>query len=146
MGRSVYKHPDGLTLTSKANALIAADDDGNAVFLPFGATGLKELKELGDALLALAAEQEQEREQKQKQKQKITLKRVGASMGRSLIDELRAMRGKPQAKAVCAIHDKLFALSKLKHFDCAAAGFAGAIVNVLEIGVANLPAFKGGKQ
>ena len=134
MSRTVYKHPAGLTLTSKANALIAADDDGNVVYLPTG------LKELGHALLALAAEQEQE------QKQKITLERAGASMGRSLIDELLAMRGKPQAKAICAIHDKLFALSKLKHFDCAAAAFAGAIVNVLEIGVANLPAFKGDKQ
>ena len=135
--RTVYKHPNGLTLTSKGNALIAADDDGNAVFLPIGTTGLKEL---GDALLALAAEQEQE------QKQKFALERAGAFMGQSLINELRAMRGKPQAKAVCAIHDKLFALSKLKPFDCAAAAFAGAIVNVLEIGIANLPALKGNEQ
>ena len=133
--RTVYKHPDGLTLTSKGNALIAADDDGNAVCLPIGATGLKEL---GHALLALAAEQEQ--------KQKFALERAGAFMGQSLINELRAMRGKPQAKAVCAIHDKLFALSKLKPFDCAAAAFAGAIVNVLEIGIANLPALKGNEQ
>ena len=135
MGRTVYKHPDGFTLTSRGNALIAADDDGNTFLLPIGATGLKEL---GHALLALAAEQ--------KQKQKFTLERVGALMSHSLIDELLAMRGKPQAKAVCAIHDKLFALSKLKPFDCAAAAFAGAIVNVLEIGVANLPAFKGDEQ
>lgn len=129
MSRTVYKHPDGFTLTSKGNALIAADHDSSAVSLPVCSTVLREL---GHALLALAAEQEQ----------KFTLKRAGAFMGRSLINELLAVRGKPQSEASRVIHDKLFALSKLNQLDSATAGFAGAIVNVLEIGIANLPTFK----
>jgi hypothetical protein len=68
--------------------------------------------------------------------------RAGTAMGRDLIDELLVVRGKPQAEAFRVIHDKLHALSKLEHFDSAAGGFAGAVVNVLEIGIANLPTFK----
>lgn len=129
MSRIVYSHPDGFTLSSKGNALTATDDDGKTVSLPIGSSGLKEL---GRALLALAA----------KQDEKFTSERAGAVMGHDLINELLAVRGKPQAEAFRAIHDKLYALSKLEQFDSAAGGFAGAVVNVLEIGIANLPTFE----
>jgi hypothetical protein len=133
MNRTVYNHPDGFTLAFNDNALTATDDDGDAVSLPIGSTGLKEL---GFALLALAAEQDDE----------FASERAGAVMGHDLINELLAVRGKPQAEAFRAIHDKLYALSKLEQFDAAAGGFTGAIVNLLEIGIANLPKSKGDEQ
>ena len=55
MNRTVYTHPDGFTLAFNAHTLIAADDNGKTVSLPIGRLGLMEL---GNALLALAAEQE----------------------------------------------------------------------------------------
>ena len=129
MNRTVYSHPDGFTLAFNDHTLIATDDDGKAVSLPIGPTGLKEL---GNDLLALAAEQEE----------KFTSERAGAAMGLDLINELLAVLGEPQAEAFRAIHDKLYALSKLEHFDSAAGGFAGAVVNVLQIGIANIPEFE----
>ena len=126
---TVYQHPDGGTLAFNDNELTATDDEGNAVCLPIGPLGLAEL---GNALLVLAAKQEEQ----------LTSERAGAVMGSELVDELFALRGRPQAQAFRALHDKLLALSKLEHFDSAAGGFAGAIVNVLEVGIANLPKFK----
>lgn len=55
MNSTVYNHPDGFTLDFNDHTLIATDDDGKTVFLPIGPLGLLEL---GNALLALAAEQE----------------------------------------------------------------------------------------
>ena len=126
MSRTVYSHPDGPALALNDHTLIATDEEGKTVSLPIGPLGLTEL---GNALLALAAKQEK----------KFTSERAGAGMGFDLIDELFALRGKPQAEAFHAIHAKLYALSKLEHFDSAAGGFAGAVVNVLQIGIANLP-------
>lgn len=65
--------------------------------------------------------------------------RAGAALGRDLVQELVALRGRPQAEALRAVRDKLRALSKLQDADSAAAGFAVAIVNVLEVGTANMP-------
>ena len=126
MRRTVYNHPDGFTVTFAEHTLTAIDDDGKSVTLPIGPLGLVEL---GNTLLALAAEQEE----------KFTSEMAGTDMGLDLINELLAVRGKPQYKAFFAIHDKLHALSKMEHFDAAAGGFASAVVNVLEIGIANLP-------
>lgn len=124
-----YKHPDGFTLGFSDNTLIATDDNGNTVSLPMGLAGLTEL---GNALLVLAAEQDE----------KFTSECAGALMGRDLINELLMLRGKPQCEAVQATHAKLHALSQLEHSGSAAGGFAGAVVNVLEIGIANLPKFE----
>jgi hypothetical protein len=63
-------------------------------------------------------------------------------MGNDLINALLAVRDEPQREAFRVIHDKLHALSKLEHFDSAAGGFAGAVVNVLQIGIANIPQFE----
>ena len=133
MNRTAYSHPDGFTLAFKDDVLTATDEAGKTVSLPIGPLGLMEL---GNVLLALAAEQEE----------KFTSERAGAGMGFDLIDELLAVRGEPQAEAFRAIHDKLHALSKLEQFDSAAGGFAGAVVNVLEIGIANLPQFEGDEE
>ena len=51
----VYQHPDGFTLAFDDHTLIATDDDGITVSLPIGPLGLVDL---GNALLALAAELE----------------------------------------------------------------------------------------
>ena len=55
MSRTVYSHPDGFALAFNDDALTATDDDGKAVSLPIGPLGLVDL---GNALLALAAERE----------------------------------------------------------------------------------------
>jgi len=55
------------------------------------------------------------------------------------VHELCALRGQPQADALRTIHGTLKALGKLEPFDRAAGGFAVALVNVLEVGIANLP-------
>ena len=129
MNRTVYNHSDGFTLAFKVNALTATDDDGAAVSFCIGSTGLMES---GNALLTLAA----------KHDEKFTSERAGAAIGRDLIDELLTVRGMPQAEAFRVIQDKLYALSKLEQLDAATGGFAGAVVNVMEIGIANLPKFK----
>ena len=56
MNRTVYSHPDGFTLVLNDNTLIATDDNGETVSLPVGPLGLVEL---GNAMLALAAEQDE---------------------------------------------------------------------------------------
>ena len=56
MSRTVYNHPDGFTLAFNDHTLIATDDNRKAVSLPIGPLGLVEL---GNALLALAAEQDE---------------------------------------------------------------------------------------
>lgn len=129
LDNTLYEHPDGFTLDFDDNSLIATDDDGKAVSLPVGSTGLVKLCH---AQLALATKQEE----------KFTSERAGAVMGHDLINELLAVRGEPQAEAFRVFRDKLYALSKLEHFDSVAGGFAGALVNVLEIGIANLPKLK----
>ena len=129
MSRAVYTHPDGFTLAFNDNVLTATDYEGKTVSLFIGPLGLAEL---GNALLALATAQEE----------KFTSEQAGAGMGLDLVNELLAVRGKPQSEAFRAIRDKLHALSKLENFESAAGGFAGAIVDVLKIGVANLPKFE----
>ena len=70
---------------------------------------------------------------------------AGNLMGSDLIDELLQIEGKPQAESLQAIHDKIYALSMLQPFDAAAGGFAVALVNVLQVGIANLPKSEAGE-
>lgn len=72
--------------------------------------------------------------------------RAGAAMGAALLDELLALRDRPQAEALRAVHGRLRALSKLQDADSAAGGFAVAIVNVLEVGIANMHKFERGAK
>ena len=66
---------------------------------------------------------------------------AGCLMGRDLLNDLLKFEqfNAPQTYALSAIHDKLHALSKVEPFDNAAGGFAVALLNVLQIGIANLP-------
>ena len=125
-----YVHPDGHQITVGHGLLTASTSEGTAVSLPIGPDGLAAL---GAALLehvTTAAQDESER--------------AGAVLGSDLVQELFELRGRPQAEAFRAVHDKLHTLAKLEHADSAAGGFAGAIVNVLELGIAILPQFKEG--
>ena len=120
----VYQHPDGHEITVGAGLLTACTSEGTAVSLPIGPDGLRDvaakLLALGDA---------------------DTTERAGAELGHALLAELLALRGHPQSEAFRAVRDKLTELHKLEHFDSAAGGFAAAIVNTREVGIANLPKF-----
>ena len=120
----VYQHPDGHEITVGAGLLTACTSEGTAVSLPIGPDGLRDV---AAKLLALADAD--------------TTERAGAELGHALLAELLALRGHPQSEAFRAVRDKLTELHKLEHFDSAAGGFAAAIVNVREVGSANLPKF-----
>lgn len=124
MSAPVYQHPDGHEITVSYGLLTACTSEGTAVSLPIGPDGLRDvaakLLELADA---------------------DTAERAGAELGHALLAELLALRGHPQSEAFRAVRDKLTELHKLEHFDSAAGGFAAAIVNTLEVGIANLPKF-----
>ena len=120
----VYQHPDGHEITVGAGLLTACTSEGTAVSLPIGPDGLRDV---AAKLLALADAD--------------TTERAGAELGHALLAELLALRGHPQSEAFRAVRDKLTELHKLEHFDSAAGGFAAAIVNTLEVGIANLPKF-----
>ena len=119
-----YQHPDGHEITVGAGLLTACTSEGTAVSLPIGPDGLRDV---AAKLLALADAD--------------TTERAGAELGHALLAELLALRGHPQSEAFRAVRDKLTELHKLEHFDSAAGGFAAAIVNTLEVGIANLPKF-----
>ena len=125
---TIYAHPDGHEIAVGDGLLTACTSEGTAVSLPIGPAGLRDV---AHKLLALA--------------DAGTAERAGAELGHALLAELLALHGHPQAETFRAVHSKLNALSKLEHFDSAAGGFAAAIVNVLEVGIAHLPKFEGGR-
>jgi hypothetical protein len=126
---TIYSHSDGYTLAFSDHTLNSPENEGKAVSMSIGST---DLMELSNALLALAAKQEE----------KFTPEGTYADMSSDLINEPLAVGGPPKAEAFHNIYDKLYVLSKLEHFVSAAGGVAGAIVNVLEICICNLPKFK----
>ena len=113
MSAALYQHPDGHEITVGQGLITACTAEGVA------------LLELGTTV----AQDESER--------------AGAALGADLSRELFALRGRPQAETFRAVNEALRALTKLEHPDSAAGGFAAAIVNVLELGIANLPKFDG---
>lgn len=130
---TVYAHPDGHEIAVGDGLLTACTSEGAAVSLPIGPDGLAEL---GAALI----------EHSMAEKQGDAAERAGSALGHDLLNELLALRGRSQAEAFQVLHDKLRALRKLEHFDRAAGGFAVALVDVLEVGIANLPKFGEGRQ
>lgn len=129
---TIYSHPDGHQITVGHGLITTVTDEGTAVSLPIGPDGLAAL---GAALLEHATTAEQDESES-----------AGAVLGSDLVQELFELMGRPQAEAFRAVHDKLHALSKLEHADSAAGGFASVIVNVLELGIANLPKFDEGGE
>ena len=129
MTTTIYSHPDGHEIAVGTGLLTACTGEGFTVSIPIGPDGLAAL---GAALI----------ERSIAEKHGDAAERAGAALGHDLLGELLALRGRPQAEAFRAVHDKLHALTKLEHADSAAGGFAAAVVNVLELGIANLPKFE----
>ncbi len=125
MSGNLYTHRDGATLAFDGRALIATDALGKTVSLSIAP---HELQSLG--ITMIGAEDEE-----------FVSEHAGATLGADLVQELYALRGRPQAEAFRVVHDKLHALMKLEHADRAAGAFALQVVNVLELGILNLPAF-----
>ncbi|WP_132750522.1 hypothetical protein [Simplicispira metamorpha] len=125
----IYVHPEGHEITVGQGLITACTAEGIALSMPIGPDGLAAL---GAALLEHATTAAQEESE-----------RAGAALGTDLSSELFALRGRPQAETFRAVNEALRALVKLEHPDSAAGGFAAAIVNVLELGIANLPKFDG---
>ena len=121
----IYAHPDGHQITVGQGLITACTAEGIALSMPIGPDGLAAL---GAALLEHATTTAQEESE-----------RAGAALGTDLSRELFALRGRPQAETFRAVNEALRALTKLEHPDSAAGGFAAAIVNLLELGIANLP-------
>ena len=127
MSAALYQHPDGHEITVGQGLITACTAEGIALSMPIGPDGLAAL---GAALLEQATTVAQEESD-----------RAGAALGTDLTRELFALLGRPQAETFRAVREALRALVKLEHGDSAAGGFAAAIVNVLELGIANLPKF-----
>ena len=121
----IYAHPDGHQIIVGQGLITACTAEGIALSMPIGPDGLAAL---GAALLEHATTAAQDESE-----------RAGGALGSDLVHELFELRGRPQAEAFRAVNEALHALTKLEHPDSAAGGFAAAIVNVLELGVANLP-------
>lgn len=125
MSRTVYNHPDGFTLAFNDHTLIATDDDGKTVSLPIGPLGLVELAEKLNAIGNDAGNLAEE---------------AGSGIGVDCLNAILA--AKSQGERMRAIQSAVLDLQRLPHPKRAAGGFAGVLVNVLEIGVANLPTFE----
>ena len=125
MSAALYQHPDGHEITVGQGLITACTAEGIALSMPIGPDGLAAL---GAALLEYATTAAQDESE-----------RAGAALGTDLMRELSALRGRPQAETFRAVREALRALVKLEHGDSAAGGFAVAIVNLLELGTANLP-------
>ena len=121
---TIYSHPDGHEIAVGNGLLTAVTSEGTAVSIPVGHVGLAEL---GHALLEQAVAAAQDESEK-----------AGAELGLDLVQELLELRGHPQAESFKALHRALLELVKLEYTESACGGFAGAVVNVLEIGMAHL--------
>ena len=126
----IYVHPDGHQIIVGQGLLTACTAEGIALSMPIGPDGLTAL---GAALLELGTTEAQNEAE-----------RAGAALGSDLVQALfEIRRHSNQEVAFYAVHEALRAMVKLEHPDSAAGGFAAAIVNVLELGIANLPKFDG---
>lgn len=121
---TIYSHPDGHEIGVGNGLLTAVTSDGIAVSIPVGHVGLADM---GRALLECAVAAAQDESEKD-----------GAELGMGLLQELFELRGHPQAESFKALHAALLALAKLDYPESAVGGFAGAVVNVLELGMAHL--------
>ena len=96
-GNQIYQHPDGHAIDLLNGMLTVTNSDGQTASVPIGEIGLTELGErmvsIGQALTTT----------------KHSTECAGAVMEHDLLNELLALRGKPQSEAFQAIHEKLCA-------------------------------------
>ena len=127
---TIYNHPDGYKITLRNGLLTASASNGTVFSLPIAPD---DLAALGAALIERASAAKHGRDSE----------RAGYLLGRDLVHDLAALRGCVPEDALFAVHDKLHALSKIENADFAAGGFARALIDVLEAGIAHLPNFEG---
>ena len=133
MSAALYQHPDGHEITVGQGLITACTAEGIALSMPIGPDGPAAL---GAALLEMGTTEAQDEAE-----------RAGNALGADLVQSLfEIRRHSNQEVAFYAVHEALRAMVKLEHPDSAAGGFAAAIVNVLELGIANLPKFDGEGQ
>ena len=120
----LYRHTDGGSIDLDGITLTMSDSDDQTASIFIGELGVVEL---GNALLALEGKQEE----------KLKAERAGAAIGGNLLDALLAADN--QGQRVALIQSAVLSLATLKHHDRAAGGFAGLLVNVLEIGLQHAP-------
>ncbi len=109
---------------SVRNGMLTIRTSGAALSVPVTPD---ELAALGHALLEHAVAAAQDASEKD-----------GAELGMGLLQELFELRGCPQAESFKALRHALLELAKLEYPESATGGFAATVVNVLEVGVANL--------
>ena len=130
MSTTIYTNNKGCEIAVGDGLLTASNSTGPMFSLPIAPD---ELAALGAALIERANAAKHGRNSE----------RAGYALGRDLVREIAALRGRLPEDSLCAAHDKLHALSKLEEADFAAGGFASAIIDVLEAGIASLPQFEG---
>ncbi len=127
---AVYTDKEGREIAVGIGNLTARNSTGTVFSLPIAPD---ELAALGAALIERANAAKHGRDSE----------RAGYVLGRDLVHDLAALRGCVPEDALFAVHDKLHALSKIENADFAAGGFARALIDVLEAGIAHLPNFEG---
>jgi hypothetical protein len=110
---TLYQHPDGHSIDFTDNTLTVVSCNGMAVSIPIGPDGLRQLsKPFTEADCAFQA---------------------GAVIAESCLDAMLATDDQTVAAKVLAA--ALVDLATLKHHEHTAAGFAGALVAVIERGL-----------
>lgn len=126
MNAVAYSHPDGHELLlSREHITMLNADSGDALDIPIGPGAMREL---GEKLIALSSEA-------------FTVGDCAEQAGNAIAaDCLDAMLGaKTQADRCAILHTALVDLAKMPHHDRASGGFAVGLVNVLSVGLENLP-------
>jgi len=109
----LYQHPDGHSIDFDNNTLTVVSGDGMAVSVPMGIGGLRDLaKGFTESDCA---------------------RQAGAALAENFLDAMLA--GPDHAKAVNMLAAVLVDIASLKHHEHAAAGFAGALVDVIKRGI-----------
>ena len=122
---TIYYHPDGHEITVGNGLITVSIGDGLSISIPIGSVGMADVgKALQERAVAAAQDASEQ---------------AGAELGMDLLQDLLELRGHPQAESFKALRYALLELAKLDYPGSAVGGFAGAVVNALEIGIANLP-------
>lgn len=129
---TVYQHPDGHEINIVRGMLTVTNDDAESVSVPIGQIGLREL---GERLIALSECEFTAAD---------CAEQAGNTIANALLNDLLAVDN--QALRSALIKSAILQLATLQHHDRAAAGFAVALVSVIEIGIANIPKFEGDEE
>ncbi len=117
---TVYRHPDGPTLSYSASELVATDDNGNTVHLPIGPDGLQEL---AAELVTLANDSGNLAEQ------------AGAGAAVECLNALLRAKHCSAGERIEIVQNAITSLQRTTHPDRAAGGFAVVLTNVVQRGL-----------